>query len=432
MPPFRFSRVYYGWWVTLAASVIAFFSYGFGFYGVGVYLSNLVNLHGWSPSITSLAITTYYLSTAAIVIFVGRIIDTRGSRPVLAFGAVVMGLCVAALGFISDVWQLFVVLLFMSFGWASIGATGISGTVAPWFRKRRGTAITIALSGPSAGGMILIPSFVLLIDRFGFQFATSAGAALLVTTVLFLVAAVIRRRPQDMGLLPDGLPQDAQHGPNVSGMSVPETDHTWSRAQVLRSSIFWTFVVPFAAGLSAQVGFIVHQISILQPQIGGTQAAFAVSVTTFSALVGRVVMGTIVDRVDKRLFGVACFTVQAVGFGLVAWGTGSIAVLYIGSSLIGVGIGIVITLPALLTQEEFGTASYGTVFAMVTAVMQVAVAFGPGLVGVIRDLTGSYQTSLWSLAGIEMIAIVVILFGRWSRSRNPTLRRDQESISQQS
>lgn len=417
-----FPRVYYGWWVTLAATLIGFWSYGLSFYGFGFYLKALVDLHGWSPGTISLSFTCYYLATATVVVFIGSVIDAHGSRPVLVFGAVVMGLSVTTLGFVSHVWQLFAIFLFMSLGWASLGPTGITGTVTPWFRRRRGTAITVALSGGSFGGMFLIPFLVLFTDRFGFQVATSVGGALLTVTVLFLVLTVIRRRPQDLGLLPDGAPADTASGSGSDAMFLADSGPSWTRTQVLRSPLFWTLVLPITGALSAQAGFIVHQISILQLHVGPTLAAFAVSVTTFSALIGRLMMGAIVDRVDKRLFGASCFAVQGIGIGLVASGSGSAAILFLGSALVGFGVGIVITLPALLTQEEFGTLSYGTIFAMVTASMQIALALGPSFLGVLRGLTGGYGLPLWLLIGFEASAASVLLVGRSFRSPLRTAR----------
>src|SRR5262249_42032731 len=126
-------------------------------YGLGVYLQALHTLHEWPTSLISAATTCYYLGSAAAGLLVGGIIDRRGARPVLAFGAIVMGLGIVALSFITVRWQLFAVYLVMSTSLVSLSTTTIGGTLLPWFNKYRGRAMALALMGPSVGGMVLVP-----------------------------------------------------------------------------------------------------------------------------------------------------------------------------------------------------------------------------------------------------------------------------------
>ena len=403
--------IFHGWYVVLACGVVAFYSWGLGFYGLGVYLQALHARHGWPTSLISAAITAYYVASAAIGLIVGGIVDTRGATPVIAFGAVVMGLSIVTLGTITASWQLFAVFLVMSTSLASLSTTTIGGALLPWFNERRGRAMALALTGPSVGGMVLVPVLVFLTERHGFRAATIVAALLLWITVLPLTAFVIKRRPQDMGLLPDGMNAPAQGGGAVDTRAEPAAGPRWTRRAALRTASFWIIAVPFSLGFVAQVGFLVHQLVFLQPSLGRTRAAFAVSATTLVALVGRLVLGVLSDRVDRRLLSAGCVMIQSMALALMAT-VPSPAALWFGSMAFGLGVGILITLPPLLTQEAFGTASFGTVFAMVNGAMQVGVALGPSIVGVLRDLWGGYEGPLYVLAALDGLAMVVVLWGR--------------------
>jgi len=417
--------IFYGWYIVLTCGVLAFYSWGLGFYGLGVYLQALHAEHGWSTSLISAAITLYYVGSAALGLVLGGIVDRRGGRPVIVFGTLVMGASVATLSFLTAWWQLFAVLLVMSTSLASLSTTTIGGTLLPWFKERRGRAMSLAMMGPSVGGMVLVPLLVYLAARYGFRIATVAAALLLWVSLLPLAAFVLKRRPEDLGLLPDGKERGEEDSGAVGPASLSPAARTWTRREALRTWPFWNVAIPFALGFVAQVGFLVHQLTFLTPSLGEARAAFAVSVTTFVALVGRVVLGLLSDYVDRRLLGAACVAIQGLALALMAT-TQSPWALLLGSMAFGVGVGILITLPPLLTQEAFGTSSFGRVFAMVNGTMQVGVALGPSVVGVLRDHWGGYEGALYVLSAIDALAMVLMVRGRQLRSAEAEERESEQ------
>jgi MFS family permease len=182
----------------------------------------------------------------------------------------------------------------------------------------------------------------------------------------------------------------------------------------LRTRSFWTIALPFCLAFIANGGFLVHQLTFLQPALGQTQAAFTVSATMFASLVGRLVIGLLSDYLDRRLLSAGCVTTHGLALALMA-ALPSPSTLLLGSMALGLGAGMMITLPPLVIQEEFGTASFGTVFAMVNGAMQGGVALGPTIVGVLRDRWGGYEGALYVLVAIEATAVVVVLSGRGLR-----------------
>jgi len=399
--------LYRGWSVVVACGVLASFSWGLGFYGLGVYLHALNQLHGWSTGLISVAVTVYYSLSAGCLVVVGGVIDRHGPRGVLTYGVVTMAGAVALLGLITAPWQLFVVYVVMATSWSCLSSTGLSSTLLPWFGRRQGLAMTLALTGASVGGMVLVPILVALAQRHGFQLATTAVSVALLAIGLPLVWLVIGGRPTPaqvaIELGRDGGATDALEGARET--------RVWTRHEVLREPLLWTLMVPFALALAAQVGFLVHQISVLEPYLGESRAALTVSATTVAALLGRVVIGVLSDRVNLRKLSAVNIGAQGVALAVMAaWP--SPTVLVAASLVFGLGVGNLITFPPLLARVEFGQRSFGTVFGLVGAATQAGVALGPGLMGLLHDLLGSYQTALWCLVALEAFAAVSVLGGR--------------------
>jgi cyanate permease len=158
----------------------------------------------------------------------------------------------------------------------------------------------------------------------------------------------------------------------------------------------------------AQVGFIVHQIAFLETPLGRHGAGLAVAVTTVMAVVGRVGMGFLIDRLDQRRVTAASLVSQAIAL-LVMTQTAEPAVLYGACALFGFSVGNLITLPALIIQREYESNAFGMLTALVVAINQVAYSFGPGLLGILRDMTGSYAASLALCMALEILGAIIVL-----------------------
>ena len=170
----------------------------------------------------------------------------------------------------------------------------------------------------------------------------------------------------------------------------------WTRASALRSAAFWSVAGPFAVALMAQIGFIVHQIAFLEPAMGRPRAGLAVGVMTVMAVVGRIVLGTFIARLDARRVTALSVASQAAALFAMTQTT-DVAVLFIACAVFGLTVGNLITLPAIVIQREFDAASFGLLVGLSTAIGQFTCVVGPGLLGVLRDLTGGYGASLGAL-----------------------------------
>src|SRR4029453_7969134 len=160
--------VFYGWKIVIVCFLIALFSFGIGFYGLEIYIVSLQARHGWSTSLISSAITTYYLLSGTLIIFTGDAFDRFGPRRVVLLGMVAMVAGGGGVHTITAPWQLYATFLIMSVGWASMSGAAINTIIAPWFEHKRGLAVSVALNGGSCGGVLIVPLLMCLIAHVGF------------------------------------------------------------------------------------------------------------------------------------------------------------------------------------------------------------------------------------------------------------------------
>ena len=164
----------------------------------------------------------------------------------------------------------------------------------------------------------------------------------------------------------------------------------------------------FALVLFAQVGFIVHLISFLDPVIGRANATTAIALLTAMAVVGRVLFSTVIDRLNQRLASALSFVSQAAAL-LVLINFRNEYLLIAASGVFGFSVGNLITLPSLIVQREFASRIFGVLVSLQTAIAQITYAFGPGVVGVLRDLSGSYTLPFYGCIALELIAAALII-----------------------
>jgi MFS family permease len=382
---------YPGWRVVLTCFLAAVFCWGFGLYGHGIYLTELQRLHGWPTSLISGAVTGFYLLTAACVVFISDAISRLGPKLVMLGGMLCFGTAVALLAVINAPWQLYFAYMLMAAGAATMHVGAISNVVGLWFNRKRPLAISLALNGASSGGILVAPALVLAIAYFGFA-AAILGAMLLVAAILLPAIALWVDRPPAHGA--DSTAAAAAIG--------------WTRASALRSRNFWIVAAPFAMALTAQVGFLVHQIAILEPSTGRAQAGLSVGLLTVTALIGRIALGAWAGRLDLRRYTAWSLASQAVALLAIA-STSNNAVLLVACAVYGFSAGNLVTLPSLVIQREFEAKAFGMVVGLAWAIIQFTYAFGPGILGALRDLTVGYGAPLLFCAALKIAAIAAIL-----------------------
>jgi MFS family permease len=395
---------YAGWRVVLTCFLIALFLFGFGLYGHGVYVAELQRLRGWPPALISGASTLSFLISNISATFTNELLNRFGPRRLILMGMAALAASTTLLAFATVPWQLYAAFILMAFGWIGMGTVVIATIVSIWFVSRRGLAISLAFNGASFGGVIVAPLLVLLVETIGFTAAMLATTAIMLAVLVPAVLAWIGPPPQSGNL--------AEHQPERSSASqFPGDQAHISRATVLRRPAFWTISLPFALALIAQVGLIVHQIALLEPKIGRNGAGFAVALTTFMAVAGRICLGVIVDRLNPRWVTAASLVSQAAAL-LTITQTDNAPTVFAACAIFGFSVGNLITLPPLIIHREFEAGAFAVVMGLSTAMTGTIGALGPGLVGLVRAWSGDYGVALALCISLELAAAMIVLGGK--------------------
>ena len=386
---------YDGWRIVVVCFLVATFGWGFGFYGQSVYVAELHRLHGWPASLISSGTTFYYLFGALVVAFVNEGVRAFGPRNCLLGGVVALAAAAVMMGQVAAPWQLYLADALLAFGWAGTSLAIITNTLGLWFDQKRGMAISLALNGASFGGIVGVPLLVIGIGHFGFSNAMWVAAVTMLVLTIPAILIFVGRPPG--------------RGGGVAGSAAAEAPSpSRIRTQALRDVAFLSVSIAFALVLFAQVGFIVHLIAFLDPVIGRGSAATAVALLTAMAMAGRIVFSTVIDRLNQRLASAISFVSQAIALVIVI-NSRNETLLIAACALFGVSVGNLITLPSLIVQREFDSRSFGVLISLITAINQVTYAFGPGVVGLLRDASGSYALPFYGCIGLELTAAVLIM-----------------------
>ena len=399
-----------GWRIVVVCFLLATFGWGLGFYGQSVYVAELHRLRGWPTSLISSGTTLFYLFGALLVVFVAEAIKAFGPRNCLIAGTLAMAAGGIAIGQVREPWQLYLANAVLAFGWAGTSLGIITNTLGLWFEGKRGMAISLALNGASFGGIAGVPLLVAAIGYFGFPGAMMVAALAMIALMVPVVLVFV------------GTPPVLAHTAAAAAANAPSPAQIRSRA--FRDPAFLSVSIAFALVLFAQVGFIVHLIAFLDGVIGRERATVAMALLTAMAVVGRVLFSFVIDRMNQRLASSLSFVSQAVALAILINVRSDIALLA-ACALFGFSVGNLITLPALIVQREFDPRAFGVLVSLITAINQITYAFGPGVVGLLRDASGSYALPFYACIGVELAAAMLILVR--GRRREPSLQRNRRA-----
>ncbi len=404
--------LFYGWRIVAASIVILFASSGVGFYAHGVILDPIRAQFGWSKGVISSAITLYFVTTSFAGIFVGQKIDKYGPKPFLIGGALLFSCSYFLLSRIDQVWQLFFVYFLVAVGWSGSSLLSVNTLITNWFIQKRGLAMSITMTGLSLGGMILVPLASYLIVAKSLQTAIISMSFIYALVIIPCTLLFIKARPSDINLQPDGVVIETTAKTDHNSTLIIESQlRTWTRKEAFTTSAFWSIVVAFSLALCVQMAFLVHQVSFLSIYLGKMGAAGAVSITAGASIMGRLTLGSFVDRFDKRYTAMICFLAQGSAVLALAFSQ-EIVVLYVCTFLFGLTMGSMLMMLPLITAECFGMVSFGLVSGMIGVFSTSGSSFGPMIAGYIFDATQSYQLAFILFACFSLLATLVVYFAR--------------------
>jgi len=404
---------FYGWVVVGAAFSVLFMAYGAQF-SFGVFFSALLEEFGWSRAALSGAFSLYAFGYSGLAVVSGWLTDRLGPRAVIATGGIFLGAGWIAMSFTQSLWHPYVfygvvAALGMSTAFVPCGAT-----VARWFIRRRGLAAGLASAGGSLGAFALPPAAQFLVSSVGWRWAyVIFGAAILVA--LNALAPLMKRDPESLGLRPDGDPS-APHG----SAGLPHA-RDYTMGQAMRSRAFWVLFALFACTWIPVFTPLVHLVPLarglgVEPML----AATLVSALGMAAIAGRLVLGTLSDRIGRRpAIGIG-LGLQIVAFlGFTA--AGALPGLYVASVAFGFSYGAISALFPAVVTDFFGRGQAGSLVGLLFATAGCLAALGPLGAGFIYDRTRSYGPAWMGSAALNVVALGLLRWARPPRGLEPSL-----------
>jgi len=422
------SRVYYGWYVAIGTSLIMMGGMGIGFYGLAVFLRPLQEANDWSNTAVSGATGAYFVISGLATALVGPYVDKRGPILFMALGLGLTAVMTVLVGFVDQLWQLYLVYGMLALGFGMAGGVSINSIMTRWFIQRRARAMSISSTGISVSGVILPPLGAVLIGAGGLELTTPVLGIFVAVFALPIVLLVMVWDPSQMGLPPDA--KEPLPAPSGVGAALSDAvqQRRWTIPQALRTLSFWAIAIAFVLVLLSQTGFIIHQIAFLEERMGSrTAASIALSTTAFGSIVARLVVGQFADRIDKRKLTMGLFALQGLSVLAVTHIDNTVAT-YFFTLTFGFTIGNVYMMQSLLVGEIFGFVSFGAIFGLISFAGQTSSGIGPLLVGVLEDATGGYETPFTVSALITFAAALVVGWVRPARAQRAAVGVERVAV----
>ena len=373
--------------------------YGTIFYSFGVLLGEGAAASDFSRALLSVSLGLGVLVSGASAPLVGTFCDLRGPRWVYFAGAVLGCLGLAAFSRAAEGWQVAAVwALLLGPAMACVFYEPAYVGIGQWFGERQGKPLGLLTLIAGLSVTVFLPLTQWLVGLLGWR-----GAVLTLGLVLFAVVGplsllVVRDRPR-----PDASDTKLDPGGAYAALlgSLRYADRT-----------FWLVTVAFFLGLAATFGMLFHQVAYLQ-DLGFPPAgvAAAVGISGLASLPARFLLPALGDRVGPPLIIAAVFATLAAS-ALVVFGTSAWWRVYLYVALFGIAFGAVLPMRAVVMSRRFGGALYGRLMGLQYTLLALAMAGGPALAGVLRDLTGTYATAWLGAAALLVLATPPILLVR--------------------
>ena len=401
--------MFYGWvvvavaFVTMAIGVNARTAFSLLF-------PPIVDELGWDRGATAAAFSFGFVLAALLSPLLGGWMDRFGPRLVIEAGVACVAAGLLAAAHVFAPWQLYMTLgVLVGAGSVCLSYTGQACYLPNWFVRRRGLAMSIAFSGVGMGSIVLLPLLQQLIDAAGWRAACTA-LGIVVLVALAPLNLLVRRRPQDLGLHPDG---DAAARRAAAPSSPGGAD--WTLGAAMRTARFWWLAFAYACGMYAWYAVQVHQTRyLIEVGFSGRQAAWALGVVSLAGIPGQIALGHLSDRIARewvwcigQLGFLVCYAallaLQHAPVAALLW------LMVLAQGFLGYGVTSVVgSIPA----EDFHGRHYGSIFGAIMGMGIAGGAIGPWITGLAYDLSGSYAPGFALALGCCVASAVSIWLSR--------------------
>ena len=406
--------LYYGWVMLLALAFTQVTSWGIRYYGFSVFLKPIGSDLHWSRAAMTGAFSLALATSGVAGLFVGRWLDRHGPRLLMTIGSCAAALLLLALSMVRNIALFYLIWAAIGVAMAAIFYEPAFAAIATWFIRYRSRALTVITFVGGFASVIYIPLITWLVRTQGWRAALVILAVVLAVTTIPLHALVLRRRPQDLGLLPDGGPppsssQQGTEGAQSLVLSPQPSERSVRAKDAIHSVSFRWLTSAFFLAFLANVAVTVHLIPYLTDH--GFSAGFAATAAGLIgtlALPGRLIFTPLGGRIPRRYVAAGIFLFQTLGL-IVLVTTRSATGVIIFVVLFGIGFGAITPARAALVAEMYGPLEYGSISGVLALFVTGARAIAPVSVGLLYTLFGRYEPVFWMLIALSILAMGAIL-----------------------
>lgn len=405
--------LYYGWVITLTLALTETISWGVIYYTFSVYITPMEGELGWSRGEIAGGFSLMLLVAGAMAFPVGGFIDRHGARWLMTAGSAAACALVIAWSQVTTLTEFYLI-------WAGLGVCAASvlyepafSVVAKWFVRRRARALAIITFAAGLASTIFVPLADLLLNLMGWRDAVLALGVLLGVTTVPLHALVLRRRPADLGLLPDG---------DTTAPDAASLPASYTLGAALHTRFFWLLTFSFFLAFLGAGAIRVHFIPLLiDGGIDASVAALASGAIGIMQVVGRLFFAPLEARYTSRNMVTGVFALQALAMivllpGISLWAVGLFLLTF------GTSYGAWTLARATVIADLFGSESYGRISSVMSIFLTVAGMIAPVAAGLVYDEFGSYQPVIWASVALALGATAVMGFSREGRiARTPAV-----------
>ena len=402
--------VFYGWWIVgITGFMITLMSISV-FQGLGTLLVGLERHFGWSRTAMSGAFSLARAEGAVLGPIEGFLIDRFGCRRLILVGYIIMGIGFLMFSQVDALWQFYVVFLVITLGGGLGGWLANVSLVNNWFDRRRSFALAAAMTGVHVGGF-LVPVLAFGIDSHGFRW-TTLGIGVFFLAIIGPVSKLIKNRPEDYGMRPDGEPLIEPDPDQVQAALDVEYEPDFTVAQALRTPVFYMITVTHVSSSVSIVTLALHLVPKLI-DTGFSLAAAGVVVLTYTAVAvpAQFAAGYIADRLPKPPVIFTLLIMQSTAILIIAVAE-TVQMVYLFAVLYGIGFGGRIPLLTAIRGDYFGRKAFATIMGMSQLPSSLVMIGAPLFAGYMFDTTGSYAIPFITFAMFGFLGAFLMLLVR--------------------
>lgn len=417
---------YYGWVILACVCAAGFSRQGPAVATLSIFVTPMSAEFGWSRTELSAAVSIGGILGALAAPFLGPVLDRGGARAMLGFSVLTTGITLILLAYTPSLAIFYLLYCIARMNFAAPYDLGIYGSNVNWFVRQRAfvTAITTLAQMLGLVAMPLIAQAV--IETAGWRSAWLAIGATVLVVGLLPIWLLHVRRPEDLGLRPDGDPAPVRGGsegsaaaPAAAGRAEP----AFSRRQALATPAFWLLSLFTLFAYPVQAGISLHQAPFyIERGLPAATAATAVSLFAACSAASGLAFGFWPRRLSVR-FALAIVAALLAASSLLMLAAGDRSGAYAASALFGCGIGGLLTMLPIAWADFFGRRSFGAIRGIALTVQVSAQAAGPVGSALLRDATGRYDASLATFAVMSAAALAAALLARPPADAGRTARQ---------